>query len=70
MNPVPYPISDFTLTEFKLSMAKDCKILTDAGDRYRLADPSTWPEQAGMANRKEWNALKEYQDYLQGGRTR
>ena len=46
------------------------QILTDAGDRYRLADPSTWPEQAGMAHRKEWNALKEYQDFLQGGRTK
>ena len=27
MNPVTDPITDFTLTEFKLSMAKDCKIL-------------------------------------------
>ena len=43
-------------------------ILLNAGNRYRLADPSTWPIQAGMANRREWTKLKEYQDLLQGGK--
>ena len=43
-------------------------ILQNAGSRYRLADPSTWPTQAGMAVRKEWTKLKEYQDLLQGGK--
>ncbi len=46
------------------------KILEDAGDRYRLADPTTWPEQAGMADRKEWAKLKAYQDFLKGGKTK
>ena len=43
-------------------------ILQNAGSRYRLADPTTWPTQAGMAVRKEWAKLKEYQDMLQGGK--
>ena len=43
-------------------------ILQNAGSRYRLADPSTWPTQAGMAVRKEWTKLKDYQDMLQGGK--
>lgn len=43
-------------------------ILQNAGSRYRLADPTTWPTQAGMAVRKEWTKLKEYQDMLQGGK--
>ena len=43
-------------------------ILQNAGSRYRLADPTTWPTQAGMAVRKEWTKLKEYQDLLQGGK--
>lgn len=44
------------------------EILTAAGDRYRLADPTTWPEQAQLAAEGEWDALKEYQDLLRGGR--
>jgi len=43
-------------------------ILQNAGSRYRLADPTTWSTQAGMAVRKEWTKLKEYQDLLQGGK--
>ncbi len=43
-------------------------ILQNAGSRYRLANPTTWPTQAGMAVRKEWTKLKEYQDMLQGGK--
>jgi predicted flap endonuclease-1-like 5' DNA nuclease len=44
------------------------KILEDAGPRYRLADPTTWPQQASYAASGEWKALKEYQDKLDGGR--
>jgi uncharacterized membrane protein HdeD (DUF308 family)/predicted flap endonuclease-1-like 5' DNA nuclease len=40
-------------------------ILKDAG---LSADPSTWPEQAGMAAAGKMDELKEYQDKLQGGR--
>ncbi len=44
------------------------QILSDAGSRYKLADPSTWPKQAQLAADGEWDKLEEYQDYLQGGK--
>jgi predicted flap endonuclease-1-like 5' DNA nuclease len=34
----------------------------------RLADPGTWPEQASLASAREWEALKELQSHLKGGR--
>ncbi|MEL6719006.1 MAG: helix-hairpin-helix domain-containing protein [Bacteroidota bacterium] len=43
-------------------------ILTKAGDRYKLAVPDTWPKQAELAAAGKWAELKEYQDYLQGGK--
>jgi len=43
-------------------------ILTSAGDRYRLADPGTWPKQAELAAAQKWTELKEYQDFLSGGK--
>ena len=43
-------------------------ILQEAGPRFRLADPTTWPRQAGMAAEGRWDELKDYQDALQGGR--
>lgn len=43
-------------------------VLKEAGDRFRIHDPSTWPMQAQMAADGEWEKLKDYQDFLQGGR--
>ncbi len=43
------------------------QILIDAGLR-RLADPATWPEQAGLAAAGKWDELAKLQDELQGGR--
>jgi len=34
-----------------------------------LADPTTWPKQAEYAADGEWDALEEYQDFLDGGRS-
>lgn len=34
----------------------------------RLADPSSWPEQARLAAAGDWDALKSLQDRLKGGR--
>lgn len=45
-------------------------ILEAAGDRYRVHDPTTWPEQAQLATDGDWDKLKEYQDFLDGGRTK
>lgn len=44
------------------------QILEDAGPRYRLANPKTWPRQARMAAKGEWKKLKAYQETLKGGR--
>jgi hypothetical protein len=34
----------------------------------RLADPTTWPEQAGIAAKGDWEALEQLQAMLKGGR--
>lgn len=34
----------------------------------RLADPTTWPQQAALAAEGNWPALEELQDELKGGR--
>jgi large subunit ribosomal protein L27 len=44
------------------------KILDDAGKRFKLADPGTWPKQAGLAHQGKWDELEELQDVLNGGR--
>jgi predicted flap endonuclease-1-like 5' DNA nuclease len=43
-------------------------ILSAAGDRFRLADPTTWPEQAQLAADGAWEDLKSLQDKLNRGR--
>ena len=58
--------SHIELAQTEVSKIKE--ILEAAGDRYRLADPSTWPKQARMAAEGKWEELKEYQDFLQGGK--
>jgi predicted flap endonuclease-1-like 5' DNA nuclease len=42
-------------------------ILDAAGANYRLANPDTWPEQAELAMRNRWRALKSLQDVLIAG---
>ena len=44
------------------------KILDDAGSRYRMHDPSTWPQQAKLAADGKWDELQKLQDELDGGR--
>jgi len=43
-------------------------ILDEAGPRFRLADPATWPEQASLAANGEWDRLSALQDQLKAGR--
>lgn len=43
------------------------EILADAG-LHGLADPSSWPEQACLAEAGDWDALDELQDKLRRGR--
>lgn len=45
------------------------RILGDADPRLlRLADPTTWPEQAALAAAGQWDALEALQSRLKGGR--
>lgn len=44
------------------------EVLAAAGDRYKLANPSTWAKQAGLAAEAKWDELRAYQDYLDGGK--
>jgi len=43
-------------------------LLDAAGPQFRMHEPETWPLQAKMAFNKEWEKLREYQDFLMGGR--
>ncbi len=52
----------------KTTVDKLQSILDNAGKRYALADPGTWPKQAKLAAEEKWPELEEYQDYLQGGK--
>lgn len=45
------------------------EILGAAGRRFRLADPTTWPEQARLGAAGAWDALKELQNKLKAGRS-
>ncbi|MCI5082589.1 MAG: lipopolysaccharide assembly protein LapA domain-containing protein [Saprospiraceae bacterium] len=54
------------LAESEVAQLRD--ILDEAGDRYRIHDPGTWPAQARLAANEEWELLEEYQEELKGGR--
>lgn len=48
--------------------ADELRAILTAGGMTGINDPTTWPEQAGLAARGEWEALEELQDRLKGGR--
>jgi len=50
------------------SVEKCQKILDDAGSRYRIHTPATWPMQAEMAFLGKWKELKKWQDEAIGGK--
>jgi DNA-directed RNA polymerase subunit beta' len=39
-----------------------------AGGISRISDPSSWPQQAGLAAAGDWEGLEKLQDSLKGGR--
>lgn len=43
-------------------------LLEAAGPRFQVHDPSTWPQQAGMLARGQWDEFRELTDALKGGR--
>lgn len=44
------------------------KILDDAGPAYTVHNPRTWSAQANLADEGNWEDLKIWQDFLQGGK--
>ncbi len=52
----------------KASAADLQKILDGGGSRFQMADPGSWPQQADLAAKGDWDALKKWQDELDGGR--
>jgi predicted flap endonuclease-1-like 5' DNA nuclease/predicted nucleic acid-binding Zn-ribbon protein len=61
--------SIFTFKQLAATTPERIKaILKAAGPRYRIHNPTTWPGQADMAAKGEWERLKQYQDYLNAGR--
>lgn len=46
------------------------EVLSNAGERFRLHDPSTWPEQARLAAAGKWEELEKYKEFLNGGEYR
>ena len=54
-----------------LAKAKQPKlkaILEAAGPRYKMHNPTTWPEQAKLAATGKWDVLNKLQDELKGGK--
>lgn len=43
-------------------------ILDEAGSRYRMHDPTTWPQQSQLAADGKWDELGVLQDQLKGGK--
>ncbi len=54
------------LASMKSDEIKD--VLIAAGDRFSFQDPTTWPAQADLAAKGEWDKLKKWQEDLKGGR--
>lgn len=50
------------------SASKLRSVLDEAGPRYRMHDPSTWPRQARLAADGKWDELAAFQSELKAGR--
>ena len=44
------------------------EMLASAGGQFAAHDPTTWPDQAKMAEAGHWDQLRAWQSELQGGR--
>ena len=54
------------LAEAPAARLKD--LLHRGGNRFRMHDPKSWPDQAKLATEGRWEELEELQDLLLGGR--
>ncbi len=53
------------LSECSVDKCQD--VLNSGGERYKIHNPKTWPEQARMAYEGKWRALFDWQEELDGG---
>jgi len=63
--------ADGIYTFFELSEATNERlktILINAGSRFQMHDPGSWPKQSKLAADEKWDELKELQDKLDGGK--
>ncbi len=44
------------------------QMLDDAGPRFQMHNPASWPEQARLADAADWEGLKKYQEDLTAGK--
>jgi len=44
------------------------KLLNEAGPQFRMHEPESWPHQAKLAAKGEWDELEKYQEFLIAGR--
>lgn len=54
------------LSKTKVSILEN--ILKEAGPRFSMHKPGSWPKQAKLAFQGKWEALKKLQDKLDGGK--
>ena len=58
-----------TFADLAATSVDDLKaILEEAGSRYRMHNPTTWPKQSALAAEGKWDELKAWQDELDGGK--
>lgn len=51
----------------KAPVSRCQEVLNTGGKRYEIHNPSTWPQQAGLAFEGKWEELNALQDRLDGG---
>ena len=44
------------------------EILDNEGAAFQVHDPVTWPHQAGLAKKGDWEELTSYQEFMAGGK--
>lgn len=52
----------------KASVSTLENVLKEAGSRFSMHKPNSWPEQAELAFQEKWKELKEWQKQLKGGK--
>jgi large subunit ribosomal protein L21 len=57
-----------TFSQLAASPVEQLKDILAAGGFGALVDPSSWPEQAGLAETGDWDAFQKLKDELVGGR--